>query len=125
MRRHPDSTAPQGTVEAFLEDVEAEIAARCKDRGTTYEALVQDRMRVVMRIECAAVHRICGRAPVNGVQQNGLRSFSQTVGDHKWEINYSSIGGSGLLGKEDWKALGLAGQQIGWIGVPCREEADA
>lgn len=109
---------------AFLEDVAAEIAARCEDRGTTYEALVQSRGGLVKRIECAAVFRICGRGEVDGVDQDSLRSFSQTVGDHRWEFAYTSGNGKTLLLNDELKALGLTGQQIGWVGVPYRSDDD-
>lgn len=120
--RYPDSGASQATVEAFLSDVAAEIAARCEDRGTTYEKLVQSREALVRRIECTAVNRICGRPPIDGKSQSGLNSFSHTVGDHKWDFNYSSSGGNTLLLRDEWKALGLFGQQVGWLGVPWTED---
>lgn len=116
--RYPDSTASQETVDAFLGDVAAEISARCADRGTTYAALVESREGLVRRIECTAVYRTCGRAAVNGVGQSGLNSFSETVGDHRWEYGYSSSGGKNLLLNDEWKALGLFGQQVGWLGSP-------
>ena len=116
--RYPGSTAAQATVEAFLEDVAAEISARCIDRGTTYDALVQSREGLVRRIECTAVYRICGRTAIDGFDQSGLNSFKQTVGDHSWDFDYSSSGGKNLLLNDEWKALGLFGQQIGWLGVP-------
>lgn len=116
--RYPQSAAASKTVCAFLCDVAAEIAARCEDRGTTYDKLVEKRRQLVIRIECAAVNRMCGRAEVGGVPQNGLTSFSQSVGDHRWEYGYSSGNGNDLLLEKEWKALGLSGQQIGWIGVP-------
>lgn len=120
--RYPGSTAAKSTVEAFLDDVAAEIAARCADRGTTYEALVQSRAGLVRRIECTAVYRICGRTAVDGIDQSGLNSFSQTVGDHKWDYNYSASGGKNLLLNDEWKALGLFGQQVGWLGVQLAED---
>lgn len=113
--RHPESTAARETVEAFLSDVAAEISARCEDRGTDYDSLAGRRGALVVRIECAAVHRMCGRAEVGGVPQNGLSSFSQTVGDHRWEYGYVSGNGNDLLLDAEWKALGLSGQQMGWL----------
>ena len=116
--RHPGSTASQETIEAFIEDVAAEIAARCDDRGTTYEEVAGKRESLLRRIECAAVFRMCGRTSVGGVEQNGLQSFSQTVGDHTWNYSYPTGNGKDLLLDDEWKALGLAGQQIGWLAVP-------
>lgn len=122
--RYPDATASRRTVEAFLEDVAAEISARCIDKGMTYAALVESREGLVRRIECTAVYRICGRTAVDGVDQTGLSSFSQTVGDHRWEYGYSSSGGKNLLLNDEWKALGLSGQRIGWLGVPWADDDD-
>jgi hypothetical protein len=122
--RHPESKAEQGTVEAFLDDVAAEIAARCESRGTTYEALVAKRGALVRRVECAAVYRLCGRNAFDGVEQNALKSFSQTVGDHKWEIGYASGGGNTLMLDAEWKSLGLSGQQVGWLGIPWAGDGD-
>lgn len=122
--RYPGATAPEETVEAFLDDIAAEISARCIDKGTSYAELVESREGLVRRIECTAVYRICGRTAVDGVDQSGLNSFSQTVGDHKWEYNYSSSGGKNLLLNDEWKALGLAGQRIGWVGVPWADDGD-
>ena len=116
--RYPDTTAPRETVEAFLGDIAAEIAARCLDYGTTYADVVESRVGLVRRIECTAVNRICGRAKVDGVSQDGLSSFSQSVGDHKWDYSYASSGGKNLLLNDEWKALGLRGQQVGWLTVP-------
>lgn len=124
MARHPESTAAQSTVEAFLDDVAAEIAARCEDRGTDYGSLVERRGALVVRIECAAVYRMCGRAEVGGVPQNGLSSFSQSVGDHRWDYGYVSGNGNDLLLDKEWKSLGLSGQQIGWLGVPWSDSDD-
>lgn len=117
MARHPYSSAPRETVEALLDDVAAEISARCDDRGTTYEELVASREGLVLRIECAAAYRMCSRSSVGGVPQDGLQSFSQTVGDHRWDFGYSSGNGNNMLLNDELKALGLSGQQVGWLGV--------
>lgn len=116
--RHPGSTASEETIEALIDDVAAEIAARCMDRGTTYEALVASREGLVRRIECSAAYRMSGRTAVDGIPQEGLSSFSQSVGDHRWDYSYSSGNGKDLLLDDEWKSLGLAGQQIGWLGIP-------
>ena len=122
--RYPESTASAETVRARLDDVAAERAARCIARGTTYENLVSKSEPLVRRIECDSVYRMCGRPSVGGVQQNGLSSFSQSVGDHRWEYGYASGNGKNLLLDDEWKALGLSGQQIGWLGVPYSGESD-
>ena len=118
LTRRPDLATSRETVEAFLEDVEAEISARCEDRGTTYDALVDSREALVRRIECRAALRMCGPNPVDGVSQDGIKSFSQSVGDHRWEYNYVSGNGNSLLLRDEWKSLGLSGQRIGWLGIP-------
>lgn len=118
MARHPGSTAPQGTVEALLSDVAAEIAARCVDWGTTYDQLVQSRPALVKRVECTAVYRMCGRATIGEFDQNGLSSFSQSVGDHRWEFSYSSGNGKDTLLESEWELLGLTGQRVGWLAFP-------
>lgn len=115
--RHPESTASRETVEAFIEDAAAEIDARCEDRGTTYGKLVESRRGVLLAVECDAAYRRCGRPSVGGIPQEAVNSFSQTVGDHKWDYTYQSGGGSTSLLDSDWKRLGLAGMQVGWLGV--------
>ena len=118
MSRHPASTATRQTVEAFLDDVAAEISSRCVDRGTTYEDLVSSREGLVRRIECSAVFRMCPKPSVDGVSQDGLKSFSQSVGDHSWDYSYVGGNGNDLLLDKEWRALGLSGQSIGWLGEP-------
>ena len=115
MLRHPGATAPQATVEALLDDVAAEISARCIDYGTDYETLVEQRGDLVRSIECGAAYRICPRGAVDGVEQTGLSSFSQTVGDHRWEYSYSGGNGNSRLLRSEWSSLGLAGAKMGWL----------
>lgn len=121
--RHPKATATQQTVEAFISDAAAEIAARCEERGTTYGALAASKGPLVLAVECDAAYRRCGRPSVGGVPQDAVQSFSQTVGDHRWEYSYQSSGGNTALLESDWRRLGLAGQQVGWLGITrCGDE---
>ena len=110
-------SAPQAAVETALADVAAEIEARCADSGTTYAALVESRRALVVRIECEAAGRLVPRPQVDGLAQDGLGSFSQTVGDHSWNFNYDGSVNKTLL-RDELKALGLAGQKIGYLGEP-------
>ena len=70
------------------------------------------------------MYRICGRKAIGGQSQDGLKSFSQTIGDHKWDYEYVGGNGKDLLLNDEWKALGLSGQQIGWLGMPWAVESD-
>ena len=123
MLQHPESTAPQATVESHLARVAAEISVRCDERGTTYEALVQRKgADVVGGIECDVAYRRCGRPTIDGVPQGGVNSFSQTVGDHTQNISWSTGNGNTSVLDSEWRTLGLYGQQIGWLGIPWGDE---
>ena len=110
MTRNPSSTTPQATVEALLDDVEAEIAQRATRRGKALSDLDQT---VLVAVECEAA---ASRAPkdVDGVDLYGVASFSQTVGDHTWSYGYSGGGVSASLLDSQWKRLGLSGRVHGF-----------
>lgn len=116
--RHPDSKAPESTVAAYIDDAAAEISARCSEMGTDYETVVANRRGVVVEVECSFAYRACGRIPAGDMPQNELRSFSQTVGDHKLEYGFNSGNGNQSVLEAEWRKLGLAGQRIGWLALP-------
>lgn len=114
---YPNSPASEAAVSAWLAAVAGQIGGRCADRGTTYAALAESRRDALVGVECAAAYRRCGRS-VDGMDVNGVQQFSQSVGDHNWSWGFGSGAASGdLVLDSEYRALGLSGQRIGFLGV--------